>query len=89
MKIGYISDLHIDFYVAFNKSHLLKKFIESLNPEFYDLLIIAGDIGHYNQQNILFLNYFKEYSNKIIAVIGNHDLYLPTKRMQKNINTIL
>jgi predicted phosphodiesterase len=83
MQIGYLSDIHIDFYVKLNKPKLLKTFITSLNPDFYDILIIAGDIGHYNQQNILLLKHLKEYANKIIVVSGNHDLYLPTYRMQK------
>ncbi len=83
MKIGYISDLHVDFYVKLTKEKMLKKFIESLNPPYYDVLIIAGDIGHYNHQNIALLQYFKEYANHIIVTLGNHDLYLVSDRMKK------
>ena len=83
MKIGYISDLHIDFYVKLNKEKMLKKFTESLSPQFYDMLIIAGDIGHYNHQNIALLRYFKEYAKHVIVTLGNHDLYLISDRMKK------
>ncbi len=83
MKIGYISDIHIDFYVKLTKEKMLKKFVASLNPQFYDVLIVAGDIGHYNHQNIALLRYFQEYTKHLIVTLGNHDLYLISDRMKK------
>ena len=83
MKIGYISDIHIDFYVKLNKERLLQKFVNSLHPQQYDILIIAGDIGHYNQQNIALLRYLKEFAPHIIVTIGNHELYLVSDRMKR------
>lgn len=84
MKIDILSDLHLDFYF---KPHLtISKNIISLFREIFtdnetraigDVLIIAGDIGHYNEQNIKILKIFqKEFYKHIVCVLGNHDYYL-------------
>tara|TARA_B100001063_G_C16244804_1_gene302464 strand:- start:21 stop:227 length:207 start_codon:yes stop_codon:yes gene_type:complete len=46
-------------------------------------LIIAGDLGHDNEQNIKMLKILKEYYNHIICVLGNHDYYLMGKTNKK------
>lgn len=84
MKIDILSDLHLDFYF---KPHLSTD--ESINSFFReiftnnetrdigDILIIAGDIGHNNAQNIQILKILqKEFYKHIICVLGNHDYYL-------------
>ena len=60
MTIDILSDLHLDFYF---KRHLTtgENVISLFRPiltdngkrEFGNILIIAGDIGHYNEQNTL------------------------------------
>jgi len=84
MKVDYLSDLHIDFYFPKNKK-ILDEDIKALyhpiitkgNREIGNVLIIAGDIGHYNYQNITILKYLKEnYYKHILCVLGNHDYYL-------------
>lgn len=84
MKIDLLSDLHLDFYF---KSHLTTGkniislfrgiFTDNETREIGDVLIIAGDIGHYNEQNIKILKIFQEEFYKyIVCVLGNHDYYL-------------
>jgi DNA repair exonuclease SbcCD nuclease subunit len=85
MTIDILSDLHLDFYFDIRKP-LSKYAVYSIfDPIFSnnqkrqcgDVLIIAGDIGHYNKQNIEVLKLFKEkYYSHIICVLGNHDYYL-------------
>lgn len=82
MKIDYMSDNHIDFYITehnpqsakFEKQ--LKSYIDSLKPNNHDVLIIAGDLGHYFPQDSAFLLKMKEYYDNIVIVPGNHDMYL-------------
>ncbi len=87
MKIDILSDLHIDFYFSPKlkiKDEQIKKLYDSIikkdNREIGDVLIVPGDIGHYNHQNIKVLKYFKEHYYKyIICILGNHDYYLVGK----------
>lgn len=82
MKIDYISDLHLDFHIRHdgnyekweNKTHL---FLEKLLPDTKgEVLIIAGDISHYNIQSKWCLDYFSKEYEKVFFVLGNHDYYL-------------
>lgn len=90
MKIAYCSDLHVDFWVSeVNPQNpktktKLKKYIEDiLKPVPADVLIVAGDIGHYNLQNIELLKLLKEYYAHVIVVTGNHDMYLINQSTSK------
>jgi DNA repair exonuclease SbcCD nuclease subunit len=84
MKIDILSDLHLDFYF---KPHLTTQenvvsffepiFTQNNTRKIGDVLIIAGDIGHYNSQNIEVLKIVqKKFYKYIICVLGNHDYYL-------------
>lgn len=58
IKVSYISDLHLDFYInpIKNKEIHYLNFIENFfKNDDAEILVIAGDIGHYNNQNIMFL----------------------------------
>jgi len=82
MKIGYVSDTHLDFFVHPNKNHKIREYIQNiLNPEGGDVLIVAGDISHYNTQTILLLEELSTYYNQVLFTIGNHDLYLISKNL--------
>jgi len=84
MTIDILSDLHIDFYF---RHHITPEAIESVYAHIFtnngrrgvgDVLLVAGDLGHYNNQNIEVLKLIKEafkYEH-IICVLGNHDYYL-------------
>jgi len=82
MKIDYISDIHTDFWVSPTSQHdklarQLEHFItNTLKPLDADVLAIAGDLGHYfNQDSELLLALNKHYKD-IILIPGNHDMYL-------------
>ncbi len=84
MIIDILSDLHIDFY--FRKKPTAEKvelvyskiFTDNQQRNVGDALIVAGDIGHNNRQNIQVLELIKEVFGykHIICVLGNHDYYL-------------
>ena len=75
MLIDYVSDLHLDFWYNPNKSP--DNFIKSvLKPKGGDVLILAGDQGHYNWQVKAFLLEMLKLYADIILVTGNHDMYL-------------
>jgi len=84
MKIDILSDLHLDFYFKLDLisrenvvSFFEPVFTDNQTREIGNVLIIAGDIGHYNEQNIEVLKIFqKEFYKYIICVLGNHDYYL-------------
>ncbi|NEW06630.1 hypothetical protein GK047_11455 [Paenibacillus sp. SYP-B3998] len=77
-----ISDIHLDFWVKETSSlwslqRRIKKFIRQILPEACsNTLLIAGDLGHSNKQNYIFLKLLKEHYTNILIVIGNHDYYL-------------
>jgi predicted phosphodiesterase len=85
MKIDIISDLHQDFYIK-EKNKQSPKFLKQV-IDFADLiineeqepgevLVLAGDFGHYNQQTMFLLIELKKTYKDIIVVPGNHDRYL-------------
>lgn len=84
MIIDILSDIHIDFYFRFNPT---PQAVESIYSHIFtdnqkrdpgDVLIIAGDLGHNNRQNIKTLILIKQIFGyrHIICVLGNHDYYL-------------
>jgi len=90
MKIAYISDLHIDFYIKSIDTNTpkfkreLQNYIDIyLAPKPADVLIIAGDIGHYNNQSLAVLKELKTHYKEVLVTFGNHELYLISKSIQK------
>lgn len=90
MKIDFLSDIHLDFWVKeLNpQSPKFKKQMETLINIIYnkalvkgDVLVIAGDIGHSNQQTMYFLIEMKKFYKEIIVTFGNHDMYLLSNSM--------
>lgn len=83
MKIDILSDVHFDYYFHHQKwkkdevIEFYKKIIDLENIG--DVLVIAGDVGHYNDQNIRILKILKQFYKNIICVLGNHDYYLVGK----------
>jgi len=82
--VAFISDLHIDSFIKpdsngeklQSESELFIHLIMEIKPA--DILILAGDIGHYMRQNALLLQILAEERiyKKIFVVAGNHDQYL-------------
>lgn len=72
MKFDLISDLHLDMH-----SHAGSPLTPAkLDPnEDSQVLVIAGDLGHDNEENINFMIQCLEYYEKVLFVTGNHDWY--------------
>lgn len=90
MKVAFMSDLHIDFYIREKNPQspkFTKQVMEYCNliklETDADVLIIPGDLGHYNQQDKEFLTICKRYYKHVILVRGNHDMYLVSPSLQK------
>lgn len=86
MKIDILSDVHFDnyFYGKYKQDDVVKFYSQIIDlNNTGDVLIIAGDLGHNNEQNIKMLKILKEYYNYIICVLGNHDYYLMGKTNKK------
>lgn len=89
MKIHYLSDTHLDFWIReqnpqspkFQKQ--LDEYIDMLKLKPADVLIIAGDLGHYYAQDRAFLLACTEIYRHVIIVRGNHDMYLVSGQQQK------
>lgn len=88
-KFDYINDIHLDFWVNIdpNKDKHVKKiaeFTRSIVPNFpSNTLVIGGDLGHYNHQNVLFLKELRKFYKDIVLVFGNHDFYLLSNNSKK------
>jgi Icc-related predicted phosphoesterase len=92
MKIGFCSDLHIDFYLRdaqVSKLTIDRKFGSYFREAESKHLIIAGDLGHYPDQSMLFLDYLKEIYGfeDILVVMGNHEGYLVNDKQKKSFPT--
>lgn len=89
MKIDYISDLHTDFW--FGENMTIDEYLQSyvykyvFNNAGGEILLIAGDLGHKNEQNIKFLKIIQEVHkyNHIFCVLGNHDYYIMNEQWSK------
>lgn len=86
MKIDILSDVHFDnyFYNKYKSDDVIKFYSQIIDfNNCGDVLVIAGDLGHDNEQNIKILKILKEYYKNIICVLGNHDYYLMGKTNKK------
>lgn len=87
MRIDILSDLHCDyFFKQSNNSTIdIKKVYDKVllqdGRNAGDVLVVAGDIGHYNNQNLIILKMIKRiYGYRaIVCVLGNHDYYLANR----------
>lgn len=83
MKFAILGDTHFDFHLSSNSpvterlfDDRFKHFLEA-SPA--DVLLLPGDIGHYNAQNLECLKHLRRYYNRIVVTFGNHDYYLISK----------
>jgi len=80
LQIDYISDLHLDFHVSMELPLWPVKmsiFLTKLLPAHKgDILIIAGDLSHSNEQSYNILKFFSTVYDQVLFVMGNHDYYL-------------
>jgi len=92
MKIAYISDIHIEFAIRNNEKmnmSVAKESIDNFISEYIkplpaDVLVIAGDLSHFNWQSKLLLKCLNSLGmyKKIFVVSGNHDMYVvPSEKL--------
>jgi predicted phosphodiesterase len=87
-----ISDVHLDFWVKMDSnpnkmSQNIDAFVDSMQSfPTCRVLVIAGDLGHYNEQNMMFLKSLMRYYEHIILTRGNHDLYLVSNKQSAKYN---
>lgn len=89
MTIDYISDVHFDTHLGLwshvQREHFERNFEAVFVPIFEtkssDTLIVAGDIGEHNRQNIEALRLIREWIGyrHIVLVMGNHDWFLANR----------
>ena len=88
VQFDYVSDLHLEFWckdVDPNNHKTLNQIqnfiINILKPKTDNILIIAGDLGHYPSQIKMLLLELKKFYKHILIVNGNHDMYLISNRL--------
>lgn len=78
MRIGVISDLHVDRYnnTTAHIPEFEEKVAEAVNKAQIDILLIAGDVSNDVDITTLFVRRVKELSGRAVYFIpGNHDLW--------------
>lgn len=78
MNIDIISDIHLDSHLKYLEpdDSMVADFWKCLQPK-AETLVIAGDIGHSNLQNINILKALRRnFYKNILLVLGNHDYYI-------------
>lgn len=78
-----ISDIHLNSWMNEYDDYVphIESFVQSLLPKkISNVLVIAGDLGHDNEQNELFIKSIKKYYEYILIVHGNHDFYMSFNR---------
>lgn len=87
--IDFISDLHLDYWIKMipHSPKLVKTislFIRDvLKPKGGDVLVLAGDTGHYFVQDAELIKQLKTIYKEVVIVTGNHDMYLVSHNQQK------
>ena len=85
MRIGYISDMHLEWFDTIGLMELHLKELEPEEP--LDVLVLAGDIFSFveNQRISHAVRFFKHWAKKVIYVDGNHEWYgtLPGLKREK------
>lgn len=73
MKLGYISDLHVDF----NKNYpVIEALVNEVNKEKLDMLLIGGDISNSVKNTNTLIELVKLATDvPVHFVFGNHDYY--------------
>lgn len=85
MRIGFISDLHIDFN---RRHHFIAVVVELVKKERLDHLVIMGDTANGLERNLAFDDVLSQSLEiPFHTLVGNHDLYVSHPR-EKTVSTI-
>lgn len=88
MKLGFISDIHIDRGKTQDKSDFLQTLSTYINDKEIDEVFIGGDISNHYETTIDFVEKLQAHSSaKIYFIPGNHD-YWEAKHEKKHTLTI-
>jgi len=87
LSVSILSDLHIDSYFPFSvappSEEAVRRVFDPIFKTPADVLIVAGDLGHYNHQIRQIMKWLRAlYFKHIVCVLGNHDYYLTNRIMQ-------
>lgn len=83
MKIVLLSDLHLGYH---NRKAELRRWVDMINAEHPDLILIAGDIIDISVRPLLEENMAEEFHQlkaPIYACLGNHEYYSGEPKAQK------
>lgn len=86
LTVSILSDLHFDSHfsqsIAPPTEDMVRRVFDPIFKTPADVLIIAGDLGHYNHQIRQIVKWLRRlYFKHIICVLGNHDYYLANRIM--------
>ncbi len=93
LSVSILSDLHLEMHFRSSRQTTgeIKAFFDPIfkpgGIEPADVLVIAGDLGHYNSGNLWIIEFLKgHYFKHVICVLGNHDYYLIHRLQQLDYN---
>lgn len=86
LTVSILSDLHVDSHFPFSLSapseESVRRVFDPIFKTSADVLVIAGDLGHYNHQIRQIIKWLRRiYFKNIVCVLGNHDYYLANRIM--------
>ena len=82
MKIGTISDLHIDRHPHLNPEIYLEKLCQAIKQRSIELLIIAGDISNDYRISYDFIQSIQELSGYLLILFRETMIYGLTKQIK-------
>lgn len=89
MRVDYLSDIHINNWVSIylpeyaQRKGIRELIVKILPSSPSEILVIAGDLGHENDQTKILLEILREFYKIVLWNEGNHDLYLFTETKEK------
>lgn len=86
LTISILSDLHFDSHfpntISPPSEDAVRRVFDPIFKTPADVLVIAGDLGHYNHQTRQIIKWLRRlYFKHIVCVLGNHDYYLANRIM--------
>jgi predicted phosphodiesterase len=87
LTVSILSDLHFDSHFPITAAPPTEEAVRRVfDPIFKtpaNLLVIAGDLSHYNHQSRQLIKWLRRlYFRHIVCVLGNHDYFLVNRIMQ-------
>jgi len=88
MKVGFISDLHVDRHYELNSDHYLNVLKKAIHAQNLDMLVIGGDISNHYTKTFQFVEDLESQAEiPVYFIPGNHDFW-EEKDAKKNTHKI-